>query len=76
MTVERGGRRNSETEGNRAKESPLFKASAFAFRSFPLLIRLPSAFAPLGNKRHHHHHHHHRRALLKEGTGGSSSVAL
>ena len=33
--------------------SPLFKASAFAFRSFPLLIRLPSAFAPLGNKRHH-----------------------
>ena len=34
--------------------SPLFKASAFAFRSFPLLIRLPSAFAPLGNKRHHH----------------------
>ena len=35
--------------------SPLFKASAFAFRSFPLLIRLPSAFAPLGNKRHHHH---------------------
>ena len=36
--------------------SPLFKASAFAFRSFPLLICLPSAFAPLGNKRHHHHH--------------------
>ena len=35
--------------------SPLFKASAFAFRSFPLLIRLPSAFAPLSNKRHHHH---------------------
>ena len=34
--------------------SPLFKASAFAFRSFPLLICLPSAFAPLGNKRHHH----------------------
>ena len=34
--------------------SPLLKASAFAFRSFPLLIRLPSAFAPLGNKRHHH----------------------
>jgi len=34
---------------------PLFKASAFAFRSFPLLICLPSAFAPLGNKRHHHH---------------------
>ena len=32
----------------------LFKASAFAFRSFPLLICLPSAFAPLGNKRHHH----------------------
>ena len=33
---------------------------AFAFRSFPpspLLIRLPLAFAPLGNKRHHHHHH-------------------
>ena len=26
-----------------------------AFRSFPLLICLPSAFAPLGNKRHHHH---------------------
>ena len=35
--------------------SPLFKASAFAFRSFPLLIRLPLAFAPLGNKGHHHH---------------------
>ena len=34
--------------------SPLFKASAFAFRSFPLLIRLPLAFAPLGNKRHLH----------------------
>ena len=34
--------------------SPLFKASAFAFRSFPLLLCLPSAFAPLGNKRHHH----------------------
>ena len=34
--------------------SPLFKASAFAFRSFPLLIRLPSAFAPLGNKRMRH----------------------
>ena len=32
-------------------KSPLFKASAFAFRSFPLLICLPSAFAPLGNKR-------------------------
>ena len=35
----------------------IFKASAFAFRSFPLLIRLPSAFAPLGNKRHHHLYH-------------------
>ena len=34
--------------------SPLFKASAFAFRSFTLLIRLPSAFAPLGDKRRHH----------------------
>ena len=33
---------------------PLFKAPAFAFRSFTLLIRIPSAFAPLGNKRHHH----------------------
>ena len=36
--------------------SPLFQASAFAFRSFPLLLRLPLAFAPSGNKRHHHHH--------------------
>ena len=34
--------------------SPLFQASAFAFRSFTLLTRIPSAFAPLGNKRHHH----------------------
>ena len=34
--------------------SPLFQASAFAFRSFPLLLRLPLAFAPSGNKRHHH----------------------
>ena len=34
--------------------SPLFQASAFAFRSFPLLLRLPLAFAPPGNKRHHH----------------------
>ena len=38
--------------------STLFQASAFAFRSFPLLLRLPLAFAPSGNKRHHHHHHH------------------
>ena len=36
--------------------SPLFQASAFPFRSFPLLLRLPLAFAPSGNKRHHHHH--------------------
>ena len=34
--------------------SPLFQASAFAFRSFPLLLRLPLAFAPSGNKRLHH----------------------
>ena len=31
--------------------SPLFRASAFAFRSFTLFTRIPSAFAPLGNKR-------------------------
>ena len=36
--------------------APFLQASAFAFRSFPLLLRLPLAFAPLGNKRHHHHH--------------------
>ena len=35
--------------------SPLFQASAFAFRSFPLLLRPPLAFAPSSNKRHHHH---------------------
>ena len=28
-----------------------------AFRSFPLLLRPPLAFAPSSNKRHHHHHH-------------------
>ena len=42
-----------------ARLAPFLQASAFAFRSFPLLFRLPLAFAPLGNKRHHHHHHHH-----------------
>ena len=36
--------------------SPLSSASAFAFRSFTLFTRIPSAFAPLGNKRHHHRH--------------------
>jgi hypothetical protein len=40
-----------------ARLAPFLQASAFAFRSFPLLFRLPLAFAPLGNKRHHHHHH-------------------
>ena len=35
--------------------SNVSQASAFAFRSFPLLLRLPLAFAPSGNKRHHHH---------------------
>ena len=35
------------------KSSRADTASAFAFRSFPLLIRLPLAFAPLSNKRHH-----------------------
>ena len=39
-----------------ARLAPFLQASAFAFRSFPLLLRLPLAFAPLGNKRHHHHH--------------------
>ena len=34
--------------------SPLSQASAFAFRSFPLLLRPPLAFAPSGNKRLHH----------------------
>ena len=38
-----------------ARLAPFLQASAFAFRSFPLLFRLPLAFAPLGNKRHHHH---------------------
>ena len=38
-----------------ARLAPFLQASAFAFRSFPLLLRLPLAFAPLGNKRHHHH---------------------
>ena len=38
-----------------ARLAPSLQASAFAFRSFPLLFRLPLAFAPLGNKRHHHH---------------------
>ena len=37
-----------------ARLAPFLQASAFAFRSFPLLFRLPLAFAPLGNKRHHH----------------------
>ena len=40
-----------------ARLAPFLQASTFAFRSFPLLFRLPLAFAPLGNKRHHHHHH-------------------
>ena len=39
-----------------ARLAPFLQASAFAFRSFPLLFRLPLAFAPSGNKRHHHHH--------------------
>ena len=34
----------------------LFQATAFAFRSFPPLLRPPLAFAPSSNKRHHHHH--------------------
>ena len=34
--------------------SPLFQATAFAFRSFPPLLRPPLAFAPSSNKRHHH----------------------
>ena len=38
-----------------ARLAPFLQASAFAFRSFPLLLRLTLAFAPLGNKRHHHH---------------------
>ena len=33
--------------------SPLFSASAFAFRSFTPLTCIPSAFAPLGNKCQH-----------------------
>ena len=37
-----------------ARLAPFLQASAFAFRSFPLLFRLPLAFAPSGNKRHHH----------------------
>ena len=36
-------------------DDALFQASAFAFRSFPLLLRPPLAFAPSSNKRHHHH---------------------
>ena len=31
--------------------SPLFSASASAFRSFTLFTRIPLAFAPFGNKR-------------------------
>ena len=55
--------------------SPLFKASAFAFRSFPLLICLPSAFAPLGNKRHHHHHFTLRFVLPGSWVGHPSATA-
>ena len=38
--------------------SPLFQATAFAFRSFPPLLRPPLAFAPSSNKRHHHRLRH------------------
>ena len=39
---------NNRTSNKRACLGP---GSAFAFRSFTLFTRIPSAFAPLGNKR-------------------------
>ena len=53
--VPRRLRRTRQKKRTLSDLSPLYQASAFAFRSFPLLLRLPLAFAPSGNKRLHHH---------------------
>ena len=59
--------------------SPLFRASAFAFRSFSVFILIFSAFAPSGNRRHHLHRisdsRLSQRGLSIKSTGSQHEVA-